>query len=88
MKYCFVLFAVSVSLTPVAHAGGIQTLDTIVVTPGDGDGLIGEAASASEGTVTAKQLENRPLLRPAEILEVVPGLIISQHSGDGKANQY
>ena len=60
----------------------------MVVTPRDAEGLIGEAASASEGTVTAKQLENRPLLRPAEILEVVPGLIISQHSGDGKANQY
>lgn len=88
MKSLFVLLAISIPLIPVAHAGGIQTLDTIVVTPGDGDGLIGEAASASEGTVTAKQLENRPLLRPAEILEVVPGLIISQHSGDGKANQY
>ncbi|MCX7155704.1 MAG: TonB-dependent receptor [Rhodocyclales bacterium] len=71
-----------------AHAGGLQTLETVVVTPRDDEGLIGEAGSASEGTVTAKQLENRPLLRPAEILEVVPGLIISQHSGDGKANQY
>jgi outer membrane receptor protein involved in Fe transport len=71
-----------------SHAGGMPTLDTIVVTPHDNEGLIGEAASATEGTVTARQLENRPLLRPAEILEAVPGLIISQHSGDGKANQY
>lgn len=70
-----------------AHAGGIPTLDAIEVRP-DGDGLIGEADTASEGTVTSAQLENRPLLRPAEVLEVVPGLIISQHSGDGKANQY
>ncbi len=30
----------------------------------------------------------RPFSRPAEALEVVPGLIITQHSGDGKANQY
>ena len=30
----------------------------------------------------------RPLLRVAELLEVVPGLIAVQHSGRGKANQY
>lgn len=46
----------------------------------------GEAAS--EGYVTRAQLENRPLLRPGELLETVPGLIVTQHSGDGKANQY
>ncbi len=69
------------------HAGGIPTLDEITITGSD-EGLIGTASSATEGTVTASQLENRPLLRPAEVLEVVPGLIISQHSGDGKANQY
>jgi hypothetical protein len=28
------------------------------------------------------------VLRPAEVLEYVPGLIVTQHSGDGKANQY
>lgn len=71
-----------------ALAGGLPTLDAVVVTPHDNEALIGEAASASEGTVTAAQLARRPLLRPAEVLEVVPGLIISQHSGDGKANQY
>ena len=83
----FVIFFSMVAST-TAHAGGLPTLETIVVTPHDKDELIGEAASSSEGTVTAKQLENRPLLRPAEVLEVIPGLIISQHSGDGKANQY
>lgn len=71
----------------LACAGGIQTLDVVEVTVPSAD-LIGVAGAASEGTVTARQLENRPLLRPAEVLEVVPGLIISQHSGDGKANQY
>ena len=86
-KYFFVIFCLLLVAT-TTRAGGVPTLDTIVVTPHDNEGLIGEAASASEGTVTARQLESRPLLRPAEILEVVPGLIISQHSGDGKANQY
>ncbi|HTL92610.1 MAG TPA: Plug domain-containing protein, partial [Steroidobacteraceae bacterium] len=46
------------------------------------------ANAASAGTATAEELDNRPLLRPAEVLEVVPGLVVAQHSGDGKANQY
>jgi outer membrane cobalamin receptor len=50
--------------------------------------LIGVASSASEGIVLAYQLENRPTLRPGELLEVVPGLVVTQHTGDGKANQY
>ena len=70
-----------------AGAAGVPTLDEVVVQE-DAGGLSGTASSSSEGTVTAKQLENRPLLRPGEILEVVPGMIVSQHSGDGKANQY
>lgn len=36
----------------------------------------------------AEQIEHRPLLRVGELLEVVPGLIVTQHTGDGKANQY
>jgi outer membrane receptor protein involved in Fe transport len=49
---------------------------------------LAQADSASVGTVLAAQLENRPILRTGEVLEVVPGLIVTQHSGDGKANQY
>ncbi|HAF43993.1 MAG TPA: TonB-dependent receptor [Gallionellaceae bacterium] len=84
-----ILFVLTLyGLLPVgAHAAGIPTLDEVAVTAKSTDQL-GVAATSSEGTVTAEQLENRPLLRPAEVLEVVPGLIISQHSGDGKANQY
>ncbi|KHK52943.1 TonB-denpendent receptor [Ralstonia sp. A12] len=44
--------------------------------------------TANTGYVLRAQLENRPLLRPGELLETVPGLIVTQHSGDGKANQY
>lgn len=51
-------------------------------------GLIGIANSASEGLVTGRQLDARPIMRTGEILEAVPGLVISQHSGEGKANQY
>jgi hypothetical protein len=49
---------------------------------------LGTSDAASQGTVTAKLIANRPVLRPAEILEFVPGVVITQHSGGGKANQY
>jgi len=52
------------------------------------ESLIGIASAASQGAVTADQLDTRPLMRAAEVLEAVPGVIISQHSGEGKANQY
>jgi hypothetical protein len=52
------------------------------------ESLIGIADAASEGAITMRQLETRPVMRAAEVLETVPGLIISQHSGEGKANQY
>jgi outer membrane receptor protein involved in Fe transport len=45
-------------------------------------------ASSSEKNVSGDQVNARPFSRPAEALEVVPGLIVTQHSGDGKANQY
>jgi outer membrane receptor protein involved in Fe transport len=53
-----------------------------------GENLVGRADAASEGAVGGADLSVRPLLRVAELLEVVPGLIAAQHSGSGKANQY
>lgn len=52
------------------------------------ENLVGVASAASEGAVTAEQITARPIMRAGEVLETVPGLIISQHSGEGKANQY
>jgi hypothetical protein len=50
--------------------------------------LIGIASSATSGVVAGSQLEDRPVARPGDLAERVPGVIISQHSGEGKANQY
>ncbi len=50
--------------------------------------LIGIADAATVGVVTAKEIDSRPFSRPGEIMETVPGVVISQHSGEGKANQY
>lgn len=86
------LMVLSALGTPVAYAAGLPatdeiTLESIIVRPQSQE-LLGIADSASEGTVTAQQLKARPLLRPAEVMEAVPGMIVTQHSGGGKANQY
>ncbi len=46
------------------------------------------AATSSEGTIGAEDLKDQPLLRRGELLESVPGMVVTQHSGEGKANQY
>lgn len=55
---------------------------------GRADSLLGIAGAASQGTVGMAELESRTLSRPGEVLEMVPGVIITQHSGAGKANQF
>jgi hypothetical protein len=62
-------------------------LDT-VVTAGRATSQTGVATSANQGTVGAGDLALRPLFRPAEVVENIPGVIVTQHSGSGKANQY
>src|SRR5881394_1633915 len=44
--------------------------------------------AASERRISGETLNERPVQRPGEMLEAVPGLIVTQHSGEGKANQY
>lgn len=68
-------------------AGGKQVLQEIVVTA-QHIAEIGVADSANVGTVTQEQLAARTVYRAGELLETTPGLIVSQHSGEGKANQY
>lgn len=52
------------------------------------DNAVGTSDAASQGSIEAGLLRSRPALRPGEILEFVPGMIVTQHTGDGKANQY
>jgi hypothetical protein len=58
------------------------------VVQGRQDSMLGLASSATQGTVGADELAQRPILRAGEIMETVPGMIITQHAGGGKANQY
>ena len=62
-------------------------LAPIVIT-GHYDNSIGTSEAASQGVVGPELLRNRAIQRPAEVLEYIPGMVVTQHSGDGKANQY
>jgi len=59
-----------------------------VIVPGRNTDLIGVATSAAQGIVGAAEFAARPFLRRGELLEVIPGVAVTQHSGSGKANQY
>ncbi len=63
------------------------TLPTVEV-QSSRNSVLGEAGTANEGVVTQQQLDARTVYRPGELFEAVPGLVVSQHSGEGKANQF
>lgn len=84
--------ALSVTMPAVAIAVDIPSteegsIEQVEVT-GRQINLIGEAQSASQGLVGQQEISVRPLLRTGEVLELVPGMVVTQHSGTGKANQY
>ena len=70
--------------TVTSGAGAMEE----VVVFGRNTELVRSARAASEGSVGGADLLIRPLLRVAELLEAVPGMVAVQHSGSGKANQY
>jgi len=72
---------------PHMNADPIMDLDSITVFDRS-TSLIGSSVSASEGYIGQADLEYRPILRSGEVLESIPGLVVTQHSGTGKANQY
>jgi outer membrane receptor protein involved in Fe transport len=79
--------AAAASLASAAEPPAPTRLEAVVVT-GRADSLVGTASSANEGVIGAEQLARRPLRRVGEIVETIPGVIISQHAGGGKANQF
>jgi len=83
--------------TPRAHANHSEstalpdriadTLDVLEVS-GSIDRSLTRVPSATQGVVSGERLRTRPLARAGDVLEAVPGVVVSQHSGEGKANQY
>src|SRR6202163_4973503 len=74
-------------LANVAHGDEVQKIDPIDVF-GHYETAVGTSDAASSGYITPQLIDDRPLQRPGEVLEYVPGMIVTQHSGAGKANQY
>ena len=79
--------SVSAAQTSPQEAGAPTPVSEVVVTASRAD-LLGTAFTASQGVVTAQELKLRPAYRVGQLLETVPGLVVTIHSGEGKANQY
>ena len=77
------LFALSWCALPVLG----HELSSVEVV-GHYDNALGNSEAASQGVLGAEALNSKALVRPAEVLEYIPGMVVTQHSGDGKANQY
>jgi outer membrane cobalamin receptor len=80
--------AMTLSLNADVVVTGTRTFRNLADVENPAENIVGIAAAASQGAITAAQLDVRPVMRPGEVLETVPGMVISQHSGEGKANQY
>ena len=78
------LFVAATTSVVVSGRRTFRDLSTVSIQ----DELVGVADAASTGVVTPAELNERARRRPAEALESVPGMVVSQHSGEGKANQY
>jgi len=64
-----------------------QPVETVTVTAPRFE-LLGQAATSSQGLILKEELQELPVYRAAQLLETVPGLVVTIHSGEGKANQY
>ena len=85
VRSTFLIALLSAASTPVlAQAQEVEAISVWGRRAND----FGRATSASEGRIAYADFAVRPLLRPGELIEAVPGLAATQHSGAGKANQY
>jgi outer membrane receptor protein involved in Fe transport len=66
---------------------GASSASQVVITASRAD-LLGQATTASQGSVTTKEIQLRPVFRIGQLFESIPGLVVTIHSGEGKANQY
>lgn len=89
MKKTFSLCSLylATSIYSVSFAHDLEKTETIEV-QGHKTNILGQTISASEGVISDAEINIKPLLRTGELLEFVPGMVVTQHSGSGKANQY
>ena len=67
-----------------SHNANIETIEVVGKRPSN----LATASSASAGTITGTQVQELPILRPGEVLQLVPGMVVVAHAAAGKANQY
>ena len=82
-KYIGILAMKRLALLTLSTLYSISTyanIETLTVY-GHRDGLIGESISASSGIIGQGEIQQRPMLRSAEMLELIPGMAVTQHSG-------
>ncbi len=70
------------------HGTPVEGAPQAIIVQGHYDNAVGTSDAASAGVIRGELLQSRPAQRPGEVLEFVPGVVVTQHSGDGKANQY
>jgi outer membrane receptor protein involved in Fe transport len=89
MKLHFIAAAALAVTVPAwaNHGGPVTGAPQTIIVEGHYDNAVGTTDAASAGTIRNELLKSRPAQRPGEVLEFVPGVIVTQHSGDGKANQ-
>lgn len=63
------------------------------IPPGEGSGgraanLLGISPSASQGTISQLDIQNRPMLRTPDVLQTVPGLVVAVNGGASRTNYY
>ena len=87
LALCLLALALPAPRALAQADGGVAYQEEIEV-QGHYENAVGTSDAASEGKISRQLIEDRPMLRPGEALELVPGLIVTQHSGSGKANQY
>ncbi len=88
MRYVFALSAALLASIFTEATAQTAVDDETIIVWGRAIDLVGEAQSSSEGVVGYGDFEHRPLARVGELVEVIPGMIATQHAGGGKANQY
>jgi hypothetical protein len=87
LKRTLALAASLVAHSYVLADDSAAPIDTVTVTASRQD-LTGSADTASQGSVTQEEIDLRPVFRTGQLLETMPGLVVTIHSGEGKANQY
>jgi len=104
VRLCLIVFSLSLCVDTALAQSNVKPPDVqtslhysqdtplselpMVTVKGHYDNAVGTSDAASQGVINGAILEDIPMLRPGEALETVPGLVVTQHSGDGKANQY